>query len=140
MTTTTAAVAPYRDEDTTVAEYVTSEGLAGGAVWDWARHDPWFGPDIAFLCGLDVKVTAGGDDYDDLEGLLFDLVTNAAELGHRLATIGTGMYQSRATTADAARVLAAIMHRPTVEAGQPWPDVKALNAAAEARAAAERAA
>lgn len=131
MATATAVLTPMsaRDTEDTLSQYRDGAAVAGGVVWDLLVHDPAFGPDMARVDALSVP---DGLDAEDMHQLLFDLVTEAGELGHRMARFDLAQFDPETvSTADVSRALAALLHRPTVEDDQPF-DLEYLRRRADA--------
>jgi hypothetical protein len=133
METATAPLTPMSERDTenTISQHRDDESIAGGVAWELLVHDAAFGPNLARLVSIPVPDGLDLDD-EDIEGALFALLTEAAQIGYRMARLDLSPFdRKQVTTSDVARALAALLHRPTVEDGQPF-DLEYLNKRAAA--------
>ena len=121
MITGTAPIRPVSvredgEEAGTLSEYRDREALAGSVVWDLLTHDPRLGADIARVLGMELP---DGADSEDMYAFVYELVTDAAECGYRLAGISLDPFDPEiATATDVSRMLSAVLHRRTIEDDQ----------------------
>ena len=122
MAIETAPLTPLSERDTedTLSEYRDDVAIAGSVVWELLVHDPVYGPDLARLAMIPTPKRLDLD-ADDVYAAMWDLITEAAELGYTMAKLDLTPFDgAKVTSADVSRALAALLHRPTVEDGQPF--------------------
>jgi hypothetical protein len=143
MTTATAPIEPLSEWDTDDTDgFITKAAAAGFVTWNVLTHSAASGPDIARLVGPEGHrhPRPKGLDAEDLYQFLYDLITEAGEVGYTLAQIDTRGFEPKAQklrTVDLARAVAALLRIDLVEDGATFdPDYRAKSEAAEKAAAA----
>ena len=124
---TTSAIAPVTpmhafDDEMMLVDYTTKAGIAGAAAWDLLTHLPFFGND---LTRTDKLPLPEGAESEDMTDFLYSLVTEAGEIGYRVAQIDVSGFDlpwdsGRLRTSDMARAIAALMNRRIVETEEPF--------------------
>jgi hypothetical protein len=129
VTTAPAPITPLSewDDETPQQEYTTPRHAAGGVAWDLLTHEQGIGADIARIRMLALPEGAASED---MHGFLWDLITEAGEIGYIVAQIDIRGFDlpfdgAKLRTSDMARAVAALMRRQVVETDQPfqpdWP-------------------
>lgn len=121
-----------------IAEFTTPAAMAGSVAWDVLTHLQGSGADLARVHKLDLPA---GCESEDMFDFLWSLVTEAGEIGYRVANINTTGFDlphegAGITQEDMARVLISLMRRKPVEDGEAfdpeWIEKRAARTAAAA--------
>jgi hypothetical protein len=105
------------DDETMLVDFTTKAGIAGAVAWDLLTHLQGFGND---LTRVDKLPLPEGAESEDMTDFLYSLVTEAGEIGYRVAQIDVSGFDlpwdsGRLRTSDLARAIAGLMNRRIVE-------------------------
>ena len=105
------------DDETMLVDYTTKAAVAGAVAWDLLTHLQGFGND---LTRIDKLPLPEGAESEDMTDFLYSLVTEAGEIGYRVAQIDVSGFDlpwdaGRLRTSDMARAIAGLMNRRIVE-------------------------